>query len=193
MAVPKVYPKKANIVVDIETLDTAHNAATIDIAAVSLYEVEGLPRYFNVKIKPSQYLGHAAFSANNATRDFHEKQNPGYVQECEEIGLTIQEAALALFAFMQSYNDVFELHCWSQGKDFDFPILSNFMKVAELDVPWNYGKVHCLRDLVWLNPKCRIYPEAGSVKHKALPDAVFEARQLHEVVQSNSWYQRLMS
>lgn len=193
MTAPKTYPKKANIVVDIETLATEHNAAVIDIAAVALYEVEGLNRYFNVKIEPSQYLGHAAFSSNNATRDFHEKQNPGYLQECEDQGLTIQEAALALFAFMQSYNDVFELHCWSQGKDFDFPILSNFMKVAELDVPWNYGKVHCLRDLVWLNPKCRIHPAPGSVKHKALDDAVFEARQLHEVVQSNSWYQRLMS
>jgi hypothetical protein len=96
-------------------------------------------------------------------------------------------------AWVASYAEQYEVHMWSQGKDFDFPITENLAEACGEKVQYAYSRVHCLRDLVWLNPKTRIQRGKDTDHHRALPDAVFEAQQLHAVVQSNSWYQRLFS
>jgi DNA polymerase III epsilon subunit-like protein len=190
----RTYKPKAHLVLDCETLSTRKDAAVIEIGAVALYEVPGLDRYFNVLIKPSSYAGtESVFARDAATAAFQDKTNPGFLEECETLGRSFQEAFMLFNCWVASYADQLEVHMWSHGKDFDFPIMENLAEQCGEKPAYAYGKVHCLRDLVWLNPKQRIQRPADSVAHRALHDAIFEAKQLHAVVESNSWYQRLFS
>jgi hypothetical protein len=192
---PRAYKPKRHAVLDLETLHTAKNAAVVDIAIVIVdFNNPGIHgRQFHNSIKPSEYdalEGTGQFSRNEDTLNFHYKNDQLFLADCERLGVSIQEAAYAVNDFINEMSQEVELHLWSQGKDFDFPILENMLSQVGMGAPYAYSRVHCLRDLVWLNPASRIKSE-GPVAHKALPDAMHEAKQLIATVNQSSWYQRL--
>jgi hypothetical protein len=184
------YKPKAHGVLDIETLSTDKRAAIVHMAIVIAYGGGGHNQW-EAFIKPSEFAG-SQFEIDQDTWNWHEKEHPGYLTMCEERGVTLAEALQGLVAFMADYATEFELHMWSQGKDFDFPIVDWALKNVGLKAPWAYSRVHCLRDLVWLNPTSRV---SGSQqdKHNALSDAQWEAGQLRAVIANSNWYQRLFS
>lgn len=187
---PRKYKPKAHVVIDIETLSIDKRAAIIHIAAVVAYGGGGHNEY-SVMLKPSQYKG-TQFELDQDTWNWHEKEHPGYLATCEETGLSIQEAMQGLVDFLADYANEFELHMWSQGKDFDYPIIDWSLTQTGLKAPWTYSRVHCLRDLVWLNPTSRLQGTQAN-KHDALADANWEAEQLRAVIAGSNWYQRLFS
>lgn len=191
---PRVYKRKLHIVLDAETGSTSKQAAVYDIGAVTVdyNDPENSGVTFNVKIKPSEYKLSSQFKQDHATAQFHENQNPGYLDTCEAEGVTIAEAVDKLQNWILVFADQgYEIHMWSQGKDFDFPILDHLFEQCLIKSPWAYSRVHCLRDLVWLNPGARLKEAQTGGKHQALPDALYEAKQLVAVVNASSWYQRL--
>lgn len=191
----RAYKPKRHAILDAETLHTKRNAAVVDMAIVIVdFNNPGIHgRQFHISIKPSEYdalEGTGQFSRNEDTKVFHEKNDPEFLNDCERLGVSIQEAAFAISDFINEMALGVELHLWSQGKDFDFPILENMLEQVGLKAPYAYSRVHCLRDLVWLNPASRLKSD-GPVAHKALPDAIHEAKQFIATVNQSSWLQRL--
>ena len=184
------YKPKRHIVVDIESLSTDRNAAIIDLGATVVDFNGGQVSQFQTYIRSAEQQDCGKFDIDPGTVDWHTKQDPGFIDLCESAGVSFQEAATNFAAWIAAQSDYVELHFWSQGKDFDFPILENLFKAAGVQVPWTYSRVHCLRDLVWLNPAARL-KEKNPNPHKALSDAVHEANQLIAVYNNSSWYQRL--
>lgn len=193
MATPtsaRTYKPKAHGVCDIETLSIDKRAAMVHIAVVIAYGGGG-HNEFSAYIKPSQYAN-TQFEVDQDTWNWHEKEHPGYLAKCEAEGVSLAEALQGMVDFMADYAAEFELHMWSQGKDFDFPIIDWALSQTGLKAPWAYSRVHCLRDLVWLNPAARLQGKQEN-KHDALADAHWESQQLRAVIANSNWYQKLMS
>lgn len=186
----KVYPAKVHIVLDLETLSLDSHAAIIDIGAVVAYG-NFQTETFSRAIKPSNYMGMGtSFTVEDETISFHEEKNSGYLEKLEAEGVGIQEAASEFAEWLKGYASNAELHVWSQGKDFDFPVLANLFRFCGVQHPYKYRNVHCVRDLLFLNPKARI-GTGSSAAHTALADAIFCKDQFQAIVASNGWYQKL--
>lgn len=71
-----------------------------------------------------------------------------------------------------------DVHYWSRGKDFDFPILNAHAAQKGFEYPWlkAFHNRHCLRDLEYFTG---IKPEAENKHpHRAATDALHEAKHL---------------
>lgn len=194
MATTKTYAPKSHLIVDLEALSLDRHAAIIEIGAVAQYGTSGnIASKFSIMIKPSSYNDLPQFVRDPSTEQFHEKENPGFLEECEAAGVSFQEA-IGLFAdWAASFGKPYDLHVWSQGKDYDFPILDFAFGQFGIKAPWSYRNMHCLRDLVFLNPRSRISGGAGEAKHRALDDAIWAQKQFMRVIADSNWYQRLLA
>lgn len=190
---PRVYKPKRHIIIDTETLSIKRNAAVVDVAAVVVdFNFGGITtKEFQQFIRQGEQVeaGHT-FHIDEGTIDWHNRHDPEFLPQCENQGVSFQEAMTNFNEWIFAQSQGVELHFWSQGKDFDYPILENMFEAAGLKHPWKYSYVHCLRDLVFLNPASRIRG-VGPVAHKALLDARHEAQQLVATTKSSSWLQRL--
>ena len=194
MATTKTYAPKSHIILDLEALSLDRHAAILEIAAVAQHGTHGhIHSTFEVKIKPSSYLDLPQFDRNAATEQFHMEHNPEILEDCEANGVSLQEAMERLHVWASSYGKPYDLHVWSQGKDYDFPILEYAFEQVGMKSPWSYRNVHCLRDLVFLNPRSRIGGGSKDAKHRALDDAIWAQKQFMQVIADSNWYQRLLA
>jgi len=184
----RTYKRKVHIVLDTETLGLKPKSAIIDIGAVVALGPEQGVSYSQL-INPQSYSG-ADFCIDQDTVAWHEQQNPGFVQTCRDTGVSFQEAAQSFVDWINQYKAEFDLHVWSQGKDFDFPLLNHLFDQCGHKSPFSYRNVHCTRDLLWLNPAARIRSN-GEAAHTALADAECASQQLIAIVANSSWYQKL--
>lgn len=193
MATPtKTYKPKVHIGIDTETLGIPGDSAIVEIGAVIVLG-NVPPATLHIKIKPSCYEG-TQFRVDQETIDWHNKQHPEYLADLEANGVSFQEATTLYNSFLLQYKGDYDLHVWSQGKDFDFPKLDFLLKAAGIPkAPYSYSNIHCARDLVWLNPAARISGGGTSAVHTAVEDATWMARQIRAVVERNNWYQRLFA
>jgi oligoribonuclease (3'-5' exoribonuclease) len=140
------------IMVDIETLSLdAGRAAVIDIAVVP---IDGTSCGKSWLVRPSSYEG-TDFGINQETVAFHANNKSGIVERAEAAGVSWQTVALELALYLQQKADNYEIHIWCQGKDFDIPVMNNFLKQAGQKPAYKYYNTHCLRDLSALFPEVR--------------------------------------
>lgn len=186
----KTYKPKIHIGIDTETLGIPGHAAIVEIGAVII--MGNVPQdVLHIKIKPSSYEG-TQFLVNQDTVDFHNGLHPDYLADMEANGVSFQEAANTYNQWVLQYKENFDVHLWSQGKDFDFPKLQYLMENSGISkAPYPYSNIHCARDLVWLNPGARIAGGGTEAKHTAVDDAIWMAKQVRAVVAKSGWYQKL--
>lgn len=191
---PRTYKPKTHIILDLECLSLDSHAAIIHIGAVAQYgstaNQVGIP--FEARIRPSQYLSLTQFAVDQSTVDFHNEGNPGYLDQLEQEGVTLAEAMDQLVTWATQFSGDYDLHVWMQGKDYDYPILNFAARELGMQLPWKYRNVHCLRDLVFLNPAAR-YTGQKEAEHTALADATWAWKQFNKVIAHSNWYQRLFN
>lgn len=185
---PRVYKPKVHVVLDTETLGIVAHSAIIEIGAVVC--MGGEEQYFECSIKPSSYVG-TQFHIDSETVAWHNGRDPEFLAKMEAEGVSFQEAAQRFHGWLMDIGNGKELHVWSQGKDFDFPKLDYLFAAAGCGKPpYTYSRIHCTRDILWLNPGARL-KGANPAAHTALADATWAAAQLVAIVNSSNWYQRL--
>lgn len=174
MAKPRVV-----VSLDCETLSLARNAAVIDIGYVVMTP-GGMNSSHRILVNPESYEGSGlnAFTVDADTIDFHRRQNTGLVENATLNGMDWKVAAEKLFIHLSQLADFHELHIWAKGKDFDGPVIENFLKQAGFSVPWKYYHLHCLRDLAALFPEVR---QKAYGDHTALKDAEVQAAHLMDI------------
>jgi hypothetical protein len=64
-----------------------------------------------------------------------------------------------------------EYHVWSNGADFDLPMLAHVFTQVGLDVPWKFWNSRCFRTYKNLPGAKQVRIPATGVKHNALSDA----------------------
>lgn len=65
---------------------------------------------------------------------------------------------------------------WSNGADFDLPMLAHAYTQATVEVPWKFWNNRCLRTFKNLPQAKNVYVPRLGTHHNALQDAIYQAR-----------------
>jgi len=164
--------KTVEMMLDLETMSLAPNAAVVAIGAAVIYEGAITDQfYLTVSLKSCMEYG---LKSDASTILWWLKQD---VEAQKEIfGATTElDTALVLFSrFCAAYKIE---GMWGNGVDFDNTILSNAYKVLNMRTPWPYYANRCFRTAKAMHH--RILPQEDNPnKHHALQDALWQAQYL---------------
>lgn len=126
-------------------------------------------------IRPGSYA-RTRFAINaEATEFLRNEHGVEYFDWLEDVGISWDIAARFLYEQILHLKDNFkEVVLWSQGNDYDFPLLEHFLGQAGLTVPWHYRNQRCLRTMRSQFPDL---PYAKGT-HRAITDAEAGAHNL---------------
>jgi DNA polymerase III epsilon subunit-like protein len=166
-----------NIMVDIETLGTAPGCLILSIGAV---------RFDDGSIKQSYYDVINADSCINAGLTILSSTIQWWLsQEDHDILEQVRNAPCTLEDALNRLSDIVLLQqdtkIWSNGADFDIPILGAAYKAVGLPIPWEYKNVRCYRTLKKLFPDIEF--ERFGQQHQAADDAMSQARHAIRIFQ----------
>ena len=161
-----------NVMIDLETMSVAKNAAIISIGAVEFdIEKKTLGEEFsqNITLSSCVWLGmdRSAATLNWWAMDENKAARDALTKDAISI-----ELAIARFCQWAAP----EIIPWSNGATFDIVILENAIKLCNRIVPWKYYNESCYRTFKRLYPEI-VIPRQG-IKHNALHDAKHQARHL---------------
>lgn len=161
------------VMLDLETMSTASNAAITQIGVV--FNQGRAPFKSNVRLKSSVAAG---LQVDLPTIEWWMKQSDAARQSLfagERCDLT--EALCALSDRLGTYHlrdgslgaPAVECELWAYPAQFDVTILDSAYRACKLEIPWHYRAPRCMRTLASL------YPDVTRVKaeleHDALSDA----------------------
>jgi hypothetical protein len=166
-----------DIMLDLETLSSAPNAAIIAIGATTFNTAENCSFYCVVDAKNSQALsGHVSADTalwwmrqSTEARDAVSK-TPGYL---------LADALQRFREFCDPYEDV---RVWGNGADFDNVVLRQAYERLGMPAPWSHRGNRCYRTLKNLRPDIAFEP--FGVAHNALDDATAQAMHAERILQA---------
>lgn len=165
------------IMVDLETLSTKSNAAVIEIALVPFSLREDLG-HFTALINMNDSAAYEEFSIDQDTVDFHEKTSD-ILTASSASPVGVVGAGVDAFYYLSNLAQTYEIHLWARGKDFDIPILTNFLRTVNTpEMPWDFWNTHCLRDLAKLYSEVKA-PATNT--HRALADAINQVNHIRKL------------
>lgn len=177
MGVPKM--KKGtpmDLMLDLETMDTASTAAVTAIGAVFFEpqtEVFGNEFYISIDLESAVNSGRT-MSAGTVKWWLTQSQE---AQKAMTEDVTAQKIAVNKFAMWLSEQPFKLQRIWAKSPEFDITIMQSLFKTESKNWPfqfWSNRDVRTLEDLAWPNgdkPKGRI-----GVHHNAVEDAKTQAR-----------------
>lgn len=168
-----------HVMLDLETLGTTADAVILSIAAVRFDldsdAIDDRAFYTSVDIDSNLAQG----------RRIQEDTLLWWMQQSEEARRVFFEPKLTLSAALQDLRDWFgpdadHTHVWSNGADFDLPMLAHAFWHNQLQCPWRFWMSRCVRTY-------RALPQAQGLKlsnqHHALHDAINQARLVQAIQQ----------
>ncbi len=159
---------------DLETLGTCSDAAIMSIGAVR-FSLE------NDKLDDNGFYASVSIDSNlEAKRRIQEDTLLWWLKQGEAAQGVFHESKQTLRMALVDLSDWIgdpDCHVWSNGADFDLPMLAHAYMTHGMEVPWKFFNSRCHRTYKNLpGAKAVKVPFAG-VKHNALFDAVHQARQ----------------
>lgn len=158
--------------VDLETLSTLPTATILSIGA-ALVQNPSDGFYRRVVVFPS-----AHFSVQQDTLGWWARQDPKIKEEA--FGGT-EELEVALNDFCKWFPG--DAVIWSNGADFDLPILRHALDYYGIKQPWKVKNTGCFRTLKNLFPRIQpLEANVGGPKHVAVWDAKWQAEHLKMIL-----------
>ena len=162
------------IVVDLETLSIKPNACIVSIGAVLIENMEITDTfYINVDGRTCKEAG---LDIDPDTIKWWGEQSKEAQQAWQKNPVPLQEA---LDKFTTWYGKQ-SIPIWGYGANFDIVILESALRAMEMEIPWKFWDIACLRTL--MNVLDKRLPKANN--HNALDDATAEAKVLIEILKS---------
>lgn len=167
-----------HIMIDLETLGTTASAVIMSIGAVRFdlesdeIDTEGF--YRSISIESNLDLGRRV---QEDTLLWWLKQPAAALQVFHEEKVELSSALEELSDWIGS-DDKF---MWSNGADFDLPMLAHAFSQVSIETPWKFWNSRCFRTYKNLPGAKNIrVPELG-VKHNALSDAYQQAQTVQAI------------
>lgn len=177
-----------SVMLDLETLGTRPGSTILSIGAVTFGEDENaIPAstfYYEIKRESCRTAGLVEDKETVRWWD-NRRETPAYeiFSERRQAKAVTLLDALVLFHIWYSNLTLGGTIIWSNGADFDVPLLSEAYHLAGGKAPWGFRDVRCYRTLKNLFPAVRL-TQVGEA-HNALDDARTQAehtiRLLREV------------
>lgn len=177
-----------HIMVDLETMGTTCDSAIISLGAVkfdlSTDRVDDQGFYASISLQSNMDFGRTISEDTlvNFWMD-DDKTGPAARKVFKEEKQPLDEA-LAAFALWcadgkedprEAANIMRDRHIWSNGANFDEPMLAHALTQCRISIPWKFWNVRCVRTYKTLpGAKDIAVPRVG-VHHNALADALTQA------------------
>jgi exodeoxyribonuclease VIII len=169
-----------NVMIDLETMGTRHNAPIIALGAVAfnLATLEiGEKFYVNINLASSVALGSVM---DPETVMWWMQQSEDARKAVTRKGRQAPEVLVDFSDWLTSNAVALkDRRIWACGTDFDCVILAEHYRKAEIDVPWMY---YATRDYRTIRELWKSVPEGTRVgAHNALDDAVHQVSHLFKI------------
>ncbi len=153
--------------VDIETLSTSIDAHVLTIGAVAFTPWGKIEDEFYVRISPKS-CEDLNLKKSQDTLEFWKKQSDEAQKEAfdPENRVSLSTALQQFNLFWQKNNGK---HFWCQGANFDEPILSSLYEKLNMQKPWKFYNVRCLRTYLSV-AGLKLSQVINSTSHNALQD-----------------------
>tara|TARA_B100001175_G_scaffold317066_1_gene332725 strand:- start:860 stop:1366 length:507 start_codon:yes stop_codon:yes gene_type:complete len=162
------------IVVDLETLSIHSNACIVSIGAVLIEDMEITDTfYINVDGRTCKEAG---LHIDPDTIKWWGEQSKEAQEAWQKNPVPLQEA---IDKFTLWYGKE-SIPIWGYGANFDVVILESAYRALNMNIPWKFWDISCLRTL--MNVLDKRLPKANN--HNALDDATAEAKVLIEILKS---------
>lgn len=164
------------IMLDLETLSSASDAAITQIAAVVFdLDTGELGVDFDVLVKS----GPGRVDRGTALWWMQQKGAAEFAARVEKEGIELGEALQLLAGFVTAQGKGVPL--FAHGATFDFPVVASAAAACGLEMPWSFRDQNCCRPFYReLGRVPEVPPPAGYVKHDALSDCKMQVAQLVE-------------
>ena len=157
-----------NIMLDLETMSLASNAAIITIGAVE-FDERSIGRTFYERINPELALADG-LDSDPETLAWWERQDRKVRAEAFGGTKSLRQVLLEFTAWMPD-----DAVVWGNGAASDNVWLANAYVAADLPKPWDYRNDRCYRTMLAIFPVKRVKPKKA---HHALHDAKAQAKTL---------------
>lgn len=156
---------------DLETLDTALTSQVLSIGACKFSDKGILDSFYvNLKIREGSSLG---FTTSKDTLKWWKEQASEAMQMAVINAVPYSEGVDMFLDWYGSYS----MPTWSNGADFDIPIMKNHFVVLNKIQPWNFRDTRCYRTLNGLLGDVVPLQRTG-VAHCARDDAISQANHV---------------
>lgn len=163
-----------DIMVDIESLGTRHDAVILSIGAVKFDGREVIDKFYT-KIDPVDCMKRGlTVSVDSVAWWMNQPDEVRLDMFDKTSALPSLENALKTFSDWCGWDSDY---IWARGSDFDFPILANAFRSVGVTCPWDYAQVRDLRTLETAASPFYVQPFRGGgyTDHHALHDAEYQA------------------
>ena len=157
-----------HICIDLETLSTRSNAVIVTIAAVKFNFLGDTVEKFCINVNPREgkLLG---LHISKETLDWWRLQRPEATKAWMTSQVGLGDALDQLDAFCGPSKHTMY---YSQGINFDFPILESSYEVLERQSPWKFWNLRDTRTIYWLaGLDTKTEPRIGTY-HNAIDDCL---------------------
>ncbi|WP_025915471.1 3'-5' exonuclease [Herminiimonas sp. CN] len=165
------------IMFDLETLGTRADAVILSIGAVKFNPDTG-------KIGDDAFYASVSIDSNTeAGRHISEDALLWWFKQSAEAQQVFREPKVVLGVALDdlaAWIDHEDYQVWSNGADFDIPMLAHAYSTHGLIVPWKFYNTNCYRTFKKLPFAKNAAKLTNALKHNALTDAIHQAQQLHE-------------
>lgn len=178
-----------DVMIDLETLGTAADAVIMSIGAVKFDLDAGT-------IEPEGFYASVSIDSNlEVGRRVQEDTLLWWIDQNAKAQAVFKEEKMHLAAALDDFHAWFdpayedEYRVWSNGADFDIPMIAHAMKVQGLPLPWKFWNNRCFRTYKNLPHAARAPKVPNASKHNALADAYAQTQQLiaiHKVVMGDA-------
>ena len=170
-----------HIMLDAETLGTVADACILSIGAVR-FDLD------SDKLDDAGFYASISIDSNlEHKRRIQEDTLIWWMKQGESAQGVFHESKQTLRNALTDLSDWIgadDCHVWSNGADFDLPMLAHAFTQVGLDVPWKFWNSNCFRTYKKLPGAKLIKIPFDGVKHNALFDAVHQARMLQAIHKS---------
>jgi hypothetical protein len=155
------------IMVDIETLGTRPGSVILSVGAVKFDKRKTKETFYRaVDVLDSLFLG---LTTDPDTIKWWSEQSPEAKGALKPTHL-LKNVLTDFGTFVKGYDEI-----WAKGPDFDLVMLKAAYDKLGLKLPWSFRDARDVRTVLALAP---VELKAEGVKHTALDDAVFQAKQV---------------
>lgn len=173
-----------DIMIDIETFSTSHDAAIVSIGAVQ-FDMKtgqiGSKFYVNVDL---QSCIDAGLTLSASTIMWWMQKNKEAQDSLLDSPIKLQ-LAMNSFADWLEYYDAMQCQIWANSPSFDCVILKNAFTACKMQLPWNYWNERDCRTLVALNPDIK-RAIINDLPHDAISDCLYQIRYCNAIWNSIS-------
>ena len=173
--------EQSEVMVDLETLGTAHNACILSIGAARFFPRDtGIMEHFEVFVDPKTCTDAGLHIDADTVMWWMHSDRDGARKEmmaCPRLPLRT-----ALRMFTEWLNG--DRPVWGNGATFDNVILRTAYELMDIAVPWTYWNDRCYRTMKSQYPDVKMVRKG--THHSAAADAVSQAVHLQAIFKSIS-------